>query len=205
MEYKKINDYEKLYLIKENDDIAIDTIFEKYKPIIYSIAKKYYSKMNYHCGDLEDFIQEGYIGLDNAIKSFNEKQNVLFYTFSLICIERQIRGFCRSFLTLKNEYLNKSLSIEQEFEENLTIKDIIKDETINNNPYTYIEEVQLYNKLIKFKNNLPLRQSLIFELRFNGFKYREISILLDIPMSSVDNCLHLCREKLKNQFTFLKI
>ena len=40
MDYKNINDYEQLYLIRENDDEAKDTVFHKYKPIIISIASK---------------------------------------------------------------------------------------------------------------------------------------------------------------------
>ena len=70
MDYKHVNDYEKLYLIGENDEDSINLIYEKYKPIVVSLAKKYYAKMNYHCGELDDFIQEGYIGLDRAIRSF---------------------------------------------------------------------------------------------------------------------------------------
>lgn len=202
MDYKKINDYEQLYLISENDDNSIAIIYEKYKPIVSAIAKKYYSKTNYHCGDLDDFIQEGYIGLDRAIKSFKEGQNVLFYTFSLVCIERQIKGFCRSCFALKNENMINSISIEYEIEDNLKLMDFIPDETPCNNPNYYLDEKIVLDKLIQFKNNLPLRQSLVFELRYNGFKYKEISALLDIPISSVDNCLHICRQKFQKQFVF---
>ena len=34
--------------------------------------------------------------------------------------------------------------------------------------------------------SLPFENSCIFELRLNGFSYREISILLDIPTSTVE-------------------
>ena len=172
MDYKKINDYEQLYLISENDDNSMAVIYEKYKPIVSAIAKKYYSKTNYHCGDLDDFIQEGYIGLD------------------------------RSCFALKNENMINSISIEYEIEDNLKLMDFIPDETPCNNPNYYLDEKIVLDKLIQFKNNLPLRQSLVFELRYNGFKYKEISALLDIPISSVDNCLHICRQKFQKQFVF---
>lgn len=203
MDYKNINDYEILYLIGENNEESINMIFDKYKPIVISIAKKYYEKMSYHCGELEDFIQEGYIGLDRAIKSFGEQKNVLFYTFSVVCIERQIRGFCRSFLALKNEYMNNALSIDYEVEENFRLLDSFQDDSLDSNPDDYLNELSFLNRLIRFKNNLTLKQSLIFELRYNGFKYKEISQLLDIPISTVDNCLHICRKKLSSEFTYL--
>ena len=37
--YKDINDYEQLYLVSENDDIAKERLFNKYKPIIISIIQ----------------------------------------------------------------------------------------------------------------------------------------------------------------------
>lgn len=202
MNYKNVNDYETLYLIGENDEDSMNQLFKKYRPVIISIAKKYYSKMNYHCGELEDFIQEGYIGLDRAIKSFGEYRNVLFYTFSVICIERQIKSYCRSFLSLKNEHINNALSMDLELEENFRLLDSFRDDSVSANPDLYIEETTVLNDLIRFKNSLSWKQGLIFELRYNGFKYKEISRLLDIPISTVDNCLHICRKKLSNKFTF---
>lgn len=202
MNYKNVNDYETLYLISENDEDSMNQLFKKYRPVIISIAKKYYSKMNYHCGELEDFIQEGYIGLDRAIKSFGEYRNVLFYTFSVICIERQIKSYCRSFLSLKNEHINNALSMDLELEENFRLLDSFREDSVSANPDLYIEETTVLNDLIRFKNSLSWKQGLIFELRYNGFKYKEISRLLDIPISTVDNCLHICRKKLSNKFTF---
>ena len=40
MNYKNINDYEVLYMIRENSDDARDLIFQKYSPIIKKIANK---------------------------------------------------------------------------------------------------------------------------------------------------------------------
>jgi len=38
MNYKKINDYELLYMVRENDDYSKDLLYEKYLPIIKSLA-----------------------------------------------------------------------------------------------------------------------------------------------------------------------
>ena len=69
-----------------------------------------------------------------------------------------------------------------------------------NNPITYLESDLLFNKIINFKNSLPMIQSLVFELRYNGFKYKEIASLLDISISVVDNCIHICRNKFLKEF-----
>ncbi len=196
MDYKQVNDYEQLYLIGENDDDSTNIIFQKYKPIVISLANKYYAKMNYHCGDLEDFIQEGYIGLARAIQAFKEQHNVLFYTFVLVCVERQLKAFCRKFSASKYEPFINSISMDYEQDENLNYFNLYKDESIINNPSEYLEKNMTYEKLIHFKNNLDLKHSLIFELRYNGFRYKEIAQLLDMPVRTVESCMTSCKKKL---------
>lgn len=193
--YKNVNDYEQLYLVSENDDYAKERLFNKYKPIIISIAKKYLDYTNNRF-DIEDLIQEGYIGLNKAISSFDEHEGVLFYTFSLVCIERQIKAYYRSYNALKNYYINNSCSLDMEID-NMLLGDIIEDTNIDSDPALTYDNRYLQERIIAFKNSLDFRHSLVFELRYNGFKYREISELLDIPISIVDNCIHFCKEKLK--------
>lgn len=194
--YKNINDYEQLYLVSENDDDAKENIFNKYKPIIISIAKKYQKYTNNRF-EIDDLIQEGYIGLNRAIDSFNEKQGVLFYTFSVVCIERQIKSYYRSYKTLKNQNFYNSYSLDMEIDD-MRLGNIIEDKSTVNNPTLYLDNNYLNKKLIDFKHSLSIRHSMVFELRYNGFKYREIAELLDISISIVDNSVHYCKEKLKS-------
>lgn len=193
--YKNLNDYEQLYLVCENDEYAREKIFNKYKPIIVSIAKKYLTYSNNRF-DLDDLVQEGYIGLNRAISSFNEKENVLFYTFSVVCIERQIKSYYRQFKTLKNYHFYNSCSLDMEIED-MTLSDIVEDKSILNSPTLFLDNSYLEEEIINFKHSLDFRTSLVFELRYNGFKYREIATLLDISIGIVDTSIHNCKEKLK--------
>lgn len=193
--YKNLNDYEQLYLICENDEYAKEKIFNKYKPIIVSIAKKYLTYSNNRF-DLDDLIQEGYIGLNRAISSFNDKENVLFYTFSIVCIERQIKSYYRQYKTLKNYHFYNSYSLDMEIDD-MTLSDIVEDKSILNSPTLFLDNSCLEEELINFKHSLDFRTSLVFELRYNGFKYREIADLLDISIGIVDSSIHNCKERLK--------
>src|SRR5574344_253362 len=161
--YNNLNDYEQLYLISENDDYAKELIFKKYKPIVISIANKYYSYMKGRY-DIEDFIQEGYIGLNRAINSFSEDKDALFYTFSIVCIERQIQSYFRKICALKNFHFNNSYSLDIDIDGSLISNSLAEENDINdpfvNSTITYFNEY-----LIKFKNNLSLKQSCVFELR----------------------------------------
>lgn len=87
MEY---NDFELVSLIRENNEEAREILYNKYKPIIVKKSTDQIYKLGSYGMEINDLIQEGYIGLDNAINCFNEKENTSFYTFALLCIDRQI-------------------------------------------------------------------------------------------------------------------
>lgn len=196
MDYKNINDYEQIYLIKENDDEAKDIMFKKYRPIVFSIATKYYQKLPSLGIDLDDMVQEGYIGLSNAINSFREDNTACFYTFSVVCIERQIKAYCRRFLTNKGKFNNSLLSIDND-SLNTQVIYVKEDVSSLNNPDAYLVSLFDYIECIHFKNSLEGLDSYIFELRCNGFKYKEISKLLDISYSRVDVVVHRLKEMYK--------
>lgn len=202
MDYKSVNDYEQLYLIAENSDVAQDVIFKKYSPIVYSIANKQYQMFSQKGIDLDDLVQEGFLGLSNAIKAFREGENALFYTFSTVCINRQIKSYCRRYTSPKNEVLNTAYSLENNFlsDDGYCLFNLEDKMLSLRNPEFYISSEDMFKKLIFFKHSLPFIESLIFELRYNGFKYKEIARLLDISNSTVDHYLRLCKNEFRLKF-----
>ena len=187
MDYKKINDYEVLYMIKENDDYSEKLMYKKYLPIIKKIASKYNSFVSSRGADYEDLIQEGYVGLSNAINSYNDKLNTLFYTYASLCIERQINVFCRNMSSKKNEVLN---TCNYEIDINK-----YSNRDINNPEHINIKHED-YEEFINTKNYFDLKYSSVFELRYNGFTYKEIAILLDLSISTIDGRLSKIRKTL---------
>ena len=66
--------------------------------------------------------------------------------------------------------------------------------------YSNPEEVNLeqlnYKEFTRCKNYFDIDKSSVFELRYNGFTYKEISKLLDISISTVDGRLSKIRQTL---------
>jgi len=90
MNYKDYNDYELINYIRENSEEANEILFEKYKPMIVNLATK---MVNYSPNlglEINDLIQEGMLGLNTAINSFDENDETSFYTYAKTCIERKI-------------------------------------------------------------------------------------------------------------------
>lgn len=188
MDYKNINDYELIYMVRENDEDNNNFLFNKYYHVIKKIASKYFVYAKQRGVEFDDLVQEGYIGFNSAISSFKESMNCTFYTFSCLCIERQIKTYCRSLGVFKNELLNQALMGDY-------------DKIVGNYPSfvsvdndLFSEEVFLY-----YKNLFSLKNSSVFELRYNGFSYQEISQLLDISVNTVDSRLCRIRKILRNQ------
>ena len=57
-------------------------------------------------------------------------------------------------------------------------------------------------EIINFKNSLNSLDAQIFELRYNGFSYGDIAILLEIDTKKVDNQLLRIRKKLEKVLLF---
>lgn len=98
-----------------------------------------------------------------------------------MCIKNEILKF------IKNN-TNSNISIEEEISDNLSIKDTIKDESINILESVIIKEssIDLYNII---KNNLNELEYLIikmtFGIRCREYKQKEIAKILDIPQYKV--------------------
>ena len=74
-------------LAKNGNKNAINSIMLKYGETVNIKANKYYIKWRRKKNDL---VQEGYIGLYKAIRSFNPKEENSFKNFANLCIERQM-------------------------------------------------------------------------------------------------------------------
>ena len=95
MQYKEYNDYELLYMVNENDENAYNLLYEKYKPLVVNFAKKYTSVYQNYGIDFNDFLLEGYIGLDVSINKFKEYDDHKFNGLVCTCINRQMQNLVK--------------------------------------------------------------------------------------------------------------
>lgn len=187
MDYKCVNDYELIYMIRENDDDISDFLFNKYSSVIKKISSKYFLYAKDRGVEFDDLIQEGYLGLSSAINSFRDNMDSTFYTFACLCIERQIKTYCKKVGSNKQEVLNKALSRDYD---NLV-------QIYCPNHSSFDNEIISKDSFISYKSLFSLKHSTVFELRYNGFSYQEISELLDIPINTVDSRLCKIRKVLR--------
>ncbi len=183
-------------MISENNEDAYSIMLEKYQPLISKYADYYIQKYDNRGIEKEELVQEGTIGLINAVNYYAENQDCLFYTFASLVIRREMERYIKKNMRYKNQVLTSATSINT-----LIVGDDISLEDTLFKEYDLVENIsnEIYYKkiLYDFKYQLSDIQSQVYELRLNNFSNKEISILLDISYKAVDNCIRLMKEKFK--------
>jgi len=198
LNYKNLNDYELVYEVRENSEEAYNAIFEKYAILIRKMASNYCKSNKKIRIEFDDLVQEGYVGLIQAIDNYNEK-NCLFYTFAILCIKREmerlIKYYSRNKQTINSSAV--SLNIPLDSDEDMFLEDIISDG--HNMEEEVISDINV-SKLIDLKYSMPLEMSYVYELRMNKFNNDEISTLLDIPKKKVEKYVYKIRKQVNNYY-----
>ena len=193
MNYKDFNDYELLDHIHSCNEDANEIMIYKYRPLTVNLAKKLIKYCNGGI-DLNDLIQEGLVGLNEAVNSFREDKETNFGTYAKLCIERRMYSLVKSTRTYKNKILNESISLEDEDENNID-RFLIDN---SNNPSDMVEENDYQEKVLNALNNqLTDLEKQVFELKKNDFNYKEIAEILDKDPKVIDNTIQRIKAKLK--------
>lgn len=199
MEYNDFNDFELLSYIGEQNEEASEILYQKYQPLITSIAKRVYRQVKNKAGiELSDLIQEGMVGFSNAIKNYDEMNGVMFFTYAKTCIERKVISTVISAGRLKNRILNESISLnaQMDYNEQAVIDPYLSDNRMN--PEVLLmsseEETELQKKIYQLLND---QERQVLELKVSGFSYQEIAKLLDLNKKKIDNTMQKIRYKLK--------
>ena len=194
--YRDLNDYEIMYMVEESDE-AKDLLFDKYRPIIINMANKYRIEAKKIGLELEDLVQEGYVGLYGAIKNFNPSEDTLFYTYALISIRSKILNCLKQNSCQKYQSLNNSISLSKPVfeDEDSTLIDYIVDKNAVS-PEDIIEEVEILNYVSDFLYTLNINLACILELNINGFNNHDIVQLLDCSYKRVTNSLFRIKKRL---------
>ena len=196
VQYKEYNDYELLYMVKENDETAYNLLYEKYKPLVISLAKKYSNVYINYGIDINDFMLEGFIGLDNSIKKFNEEDEYKFQGLVNTCISRQMQNLVKQSKLKKNYILNNSLYYESLYKnEGINLLEIKADENCINPEEIILETETISDLYNKFSDELKGLELEVFKLKFKGYSNKEIALKLNKSSKTINNAVTRIKKK----------
>ena len=183
------NDYELVYLAQEGNEDAINLLYQKYKPIIVKKSKNAIMYATHHGIDINDIMQEGYIGFEEAIRSFSQDETASFYTFALICIDRKITNYLRKTTSSKSKVLNEAITIDD------TLEKVLGD---NTNIESYLMGKDSDNELIEIiREMLTDFERKVFDLKIKDYSFEEIAKILNRDVKSIYNTFQRIKIKIK--------
>ena len=179
---------------RQGDRAALDVIMEKYKPLVIKKARS----MFLIGGETEDLIQEGIIGHFKAVQDFNPEIEASFYSFSKLCIDRQIYSAVTSAGRKKHRPLNGYVSLsdasELEREEQwnqASVPSISPEEAIIDR-----ERMEIIRE--KLDERLSPMELTVMQLFLEGYSYAQMAERLGKKQKSVDNALRRIKAKLQD-------
>ena len=189
----------KLWLLSQTDDEdAVSELLRLYKGLVRSVAQPFFLQG----GEKDDLLQEGMIGLLQAIQQYDPDQNTTFRSFARLLIQRSMLDAVRSASRKGHEPLNRSISLETEISDaesdsQLFLADMLEDDAPAPDQEVISAE-QLEAFLAFMQNNLSgLELGVAKGLRL-GLSYQEIAESLGRSSKSVDNAVQRLRAKLKD-------
>lgn len=198
MNYKEYNDYQLIDMIAEQNEFAEQIIYEKYRPLIISKANKYFPLVKNKGVEINDLIQEGLIGLADAVRKYKDNRDAQFKTFANLCIEREIQTYVTKTNRFKHQTLNSALSLSAEIKDGeTTFMEFLSDETAN--PINHVLDKDRIELIMdKLNNVLSDIEKQVFELKRANFSYKEIADLLGRNPKTIDNALQRIKIKFRN-------
>ena len=200
-EYNTMDDKEIIQLIREKDADAMDYLMRKYIGMVKQEARKMYLIGS----DEEDLIQEGMIGLFQAIRSYEREHDASFASFARLCVRRQMYSAVTASNRKKHQPLNTYVSFDEPvFVENArrngykeqTIEDMIFADERDTNPEKIMldrEQAGMIESVIV--ERLTSYEKKVLNLYLEGRSYEDIAEELKRTRKAIDNAIQRIRKK----------
>ncbi len=198
MKYREFDDNELLSFIEENNEDMKELLCKKYEPYISHMAAKIFHHSKYNHGlELKDLIQEGMIGLTQAIDTYQATSDASFYTYAKTCIDHKMLSLMQQRGRKKHKVFNESLSLDSLLDDTDNLENIIlKDDSVN--PEKQLMNQETENEILRrLREELSSAELQIFDLKLSGLNYRDIAEFLEKSPKIVDNTLQRIKVKLK--------
>ena len=176
--YKQLSD-EELAVSAKTDKTAVTELIARYICSVEFLANKYCPAA------ADDLMQEGFMGLLKAVKTYDPQKNIKFVTYAAVCIKNKMLSAIKknSMITdIPEEKIeDKFLHDPEEIPENI----VIQNERMS----------EIYEKI---SSALSEQEWQVFQLFLTGMSYNQMALNLGVSVKTVDNAMQRVRRKLKS-------
>ena len=182
-------------LAAAGDRLAEERLISKYTRLVRSCARPFFLAG----GDSEDLIQEGMIGLMNAVREYDGEKEASFRTFAETCVRNRLLSVLRAASRGKHMPLNQSVSLDTPFFDSDSYALGTQDLSQRSPEDFLIDREHTSSLLFGVRKKLSEFEAKILGYYLNGLSCGEIAQEVGRPPKSVDNAVQRIRRKVAQQ------
>ena len=180
---------------QEQNNTALDCLIDRYKDMVSIKANKFFMVGS----EKDDILQEGYIGLYKAVKSYNNQMHNSFKTFAGLCVERQMITAVKNSNRQKHIPLNSSVSLNAgayDEDGDTQVIDVLDTRKTGEDPLEIVTKKE-YFSVVEKEINISLSdfEKQVLAHYKNGESYSKIAESLNTKTKSVDTAIQRIRKK----------
>lgn len=176
---------------QEMDNEAIESLINEYSRFVYQIGKKFFLPG----ATKEDLIQEGMIGLFNAIVNYDPKYKTTFDDYASLSIRNRILRAVRMATQLKQKVLSDAYSLD---EDPFYYSSMLSEMNVEENVLGKMSVKELSNS---FREILSEMEYEIISMKIFDATVDEMAEFCNLSKKQVENALFRARRKI---ISFLK-
>ena len=183
--YKLITDEELVILYRNGVQDAFTAIAVRYVYVIRRLASGF-GNMSV---EFDDLLQEGNIGLVNAVNTYKNGGTASFRTYAGVCIRNRMISVVRKANSSLNSINNEALPLSEQTEV-LSAPDT--------EPESFVDSVERTKEIFRvIRENLSELERNVLSLYIDGKRYEEIAADLGITVKVCNNAMQRVRKKLR--------
>lgn len=187
-----LRDEEIVVLAKDGSPDAKECLYFRYRAMVERKARTYYLKG----ADRDDVVQEGMVGLCEAIRDFRPSRTPRFRPFAELCITRQIISAIKAAQSTKHVLLTDRVIATEDagttLEDQFPASDTVRPDHVLLSRWNH----QRINQCVRTRLT-PLERT-VLKHHLTGEPYTEIARALQCNEKVVDNALQRVKRKLSS-------
>ncbi len=183
----------------QGDRDAEEALVVRYSRMVRICARPYFLAG----GDSEDLIQEGMVGLLQAVREYNPNREASFRRYAQVCIQNRLISAIKAAARDKHTPLNNYVSFETPLFDGFTIHDTCGTDhrRLENPEDTLIGREEVQERMNVLQGRLSGFEAQVLRLYLSGLSYSEIAAEVKRSPKSVNNAVQRIRRKLARHFS----
>lgn len=193
--YTSVSDEELVSLAVGGDRAAEEHLIRRFEGLVYERVRPYFLPG----AEKDDLLQEGMVGLCEAIYAYDMEKCDSFSAFASICVTREVLSAVKKYNRQKHLTLNSSVSLDAaaEGEEDLSLMGLIEDKAAPDMEAHIIAKEEVSNWERTISSVLTVSEKQVLRCYMEGKTYQDIAEETKKTVKSVNNTMQRIRKKLQ--------